>query len=466
MHSYRDNFPLLDEATKKSVFGAQGTRSRLWERSAIATLNLSGIDARTIAWFVERRPRTVQRWLQRIEAGHDLYDDKRSGRPPIYTEDFYLKTIAFYCARSPLPGCTGWSFRDAETYLECNPAELGASPSHATLQRILTTHALRPHLREYFLQITDPDFFPKADAIIALYLDPPEYLHCFDECTCIQALRRLSPDIPAGNGRPALIDYDYERNGVRDLMAFLRPATGNVFGQCTLNHKTETLCQVFTNHVLSLPLEVQLDYMMDNLNTHFSYDFCQTVARLSGESCPPLKSLETGKQRREWLESNDKRIVIHFLPTHASWLNMIEIWFGIFKSKCLDRASFTSVQELREAIEAFLQTWNDFFAHPFNWGYTGAGLQAKAVRRFCKLLLIEAKDMDAKFLTSQLLLMSNIAQSYLELVPQENWMNLMELAREKSDYITRIITTDTKERRRNKAMAALAQFHQSLRQVL
>ena len=465
MASHRDDFLLLEEAAKKSVFDSPGTRSRLWERTAIATLQASGIDSGTIAWFIERSPRTVARWQERMEAGHDLYDRPRTGRPRLYPEDFRLKTIAFYCGRAPRPGCAGWSFRDAEKHLKLQPAELGGSPSHATLQRILTAHALRPHRHQYFLQITDPDFFPKAEAIIALYGNPPKHLYCFDECTCIQALRRLCPDLPARKGRAILIDYVYERHGITDLLAFLHPATGRVFGECTFGHNTDTFCRVFTNHVQSRPSQVALHYVMDNLSTHYHYEFCQTVARLSEVSCPPGKSLQTGKQRREWLQSNDKRIVIHFLPTHASWLNRIEVWFGIFQSKCLLHASFASLQELREAIEAFLETWNGFFAHPFHWGYTGAGLHGKAVRRFCQLLLLEAKDLDAKFLANQLLLMSNLAQYYGNLVPEQDWTKLLELARDKSDYLHRIITTDDKDRRRHRALDAFAQFQESLRQL-
>jgi len=461
--SHRDNLALLDEEMKKAVSDCSNRASRLWERTAIATLDSSGIDPKTIAWFVERDLRTVHRWIGRIHKGHDLYDDKRSGRPPIYDEELQLKTIAFYCGRAPAPGYSEWSFRDAETYLKNHPKHLDASPSHETIRRILRNHALRPHLHKYFLQITDPNFFPKAEAIIALYLDPPEHLYCYDECTCIQALKRLSPDLPVAPNHPNLEDYVYDRKGIRDLMAFLAPTTGNVTGECTPNHNTKTLCRVFTNHVRSLPPDAVIHYIMDNLNTHINEDFCKTIAKLCKK---PYPSLETGEQRRQWLQSDDKRIIIHFLPTHASWLNMVEIWFGIFKSKCLNHGSFGSVEMLSDAIEAFLQTWNEHFAHPFKWSYTGEGLHKKAVRRFCKLLFIESKDMDAKFLTSQLLLMCNLAKSYRELVPEEDWANLVKLVTEKAHHIMQIITEETGPRRRPNAEAALAQFHETFCQAL
>jgi len=198
---------------------------------------------------------------------------------------------------------------------------------------------------------------------------------------------------------------------------------------------------------------------MDNLSTHYHNDFCQTVAELCAVPYSPLQS---GTERRQWLQSEHKRIVVHFLPFHASWLNMVEIWFGILKSKCLKYDHFCSVEQLREAIRAFVETWNEFFAHPFTWSYTGDGLHAKAVRRFCTLLAIQTDQMGCKFLTSQLLLMSNIADNCLDLIPTSDWLQLINLAVEIHSYITNIIDTDTKPRRRKKAREAYDRFTQSV----
>ena len=158
----------------------------------------------------------------------------------------------------------------------------------------------------------------------------------------------------------------------------------------------------------------------------------------------PYSPLKTGAERRQWLQSEDKRIVVHFVPFHASWLNMMEIWFGILKSKCLKYDHFRSVEQLCQSMRAFVATWNEFFAHPFTWSYTGEGLHAKAVRRFCRLLAIQTDQMDCKFLTSQLLLMSNIADSSLDLIPAGDWQKLVNLAVGKDSYITNIIDTDAK----------------------
>ena len=429
---------------------------QLQERSKIVALAHCEVDSRTISWFVNRHVATVRRWILRSKNGNELYDQKRSGRPQIYSEKTQLKTITFYCQVSPLPGCNSWSLRWAESYLKAHSEIIGYSMSHSTIQRILKTHALRPHLHKYFLSITDPDFFPKMEHIVDLCRHQPEYLFNFDECTGLQAKCRLAPDLPPEPNKTRSEEFEYRRNGTTDLMAFLNPKTGKVFGQCTPNHNTQTLICVFKEHVNTLPSDVQLHYIMDNLNTHFHDDFCRTVADLSGVTYAPLKA---GVERRSWLQRDDKRIVIHFVPFHGSWLNMIEIWFGILNKKCLRHQSFQSVQLLQEIIEEFIETWNNFFAHPFTWKYTGEGLHEKAISRFNKLLFIESKQMDIKFLTKQLLLMSNIAKTYYGKVHTTVWKQLHDSIIEKIDYIHGIISGATKERQIIKAQKALDQLN-------
>ncbi|RZB36568.1 MAG: hypothetical protein SRB2_02064 [Desulfobacteraceae bacterium Eth-SRB2] len=208
-------------------------KDRLQQRATIAALNHANINNRSIAIFTETHPKTVFRWVCRIEEGKPLTDAKRSGRPRRFSESARLMTIAVYCQHSPpLPGVHQWSLRDAQAYFKEHPETLGSPISHATIQRILLEHALRPHRQKYYLQITDPDFFPKMEHVIGIYSDPPKNLYCFDECTCIQALKRLTPTLPPGPNQPALEDFDYHRNGTTDLLAFLNPTTGKVYGSC------------------------------------------------------------------------------------------------------------------------------------------------------------------------------------------------------------------------------------------
>lgn len=398
---------------------------------------------------------TVERCISRFSDSADLSDLKRSGRPLVFTEDVQLKTIAFYCQVSPAPGCSTWSLRWAEQYLKTDEQIIGDSMSYSTIRRILKSHALRPHLNKYFLNITDPDFFPKMDHIIDLYLNPPDNLFCFDECTGVQAKSALTPSLPVYLGKPGYEEFEYERHGTTDLMAFLNPKTGQIFGRCNQNHNRQTLIKVFREHVATQPPDGSLHYVMDNLNTHFHDDFCRCVADLSDV---PYTELKTGKERRHWLGLNSKRIVIHFTPFHGSWLNMIEIWFGILKQRCLNRQAFFSVTELEETILQFIETWNSYFSHPFKWKYTGEGLYEKTISRFNKLLVIESAQMEIKFLTKQLQLMYNISNTY-NASNTKQWQQFHELLIAKKDYINKIIESDEKEKRRIKAHQALEQLY-------
>lgn len=449
----KDRMPALTESLDVCRVLVQ---QKVEGRAFMVALSMQGVEPRTIAVVTQSHPTTVRRWVDRVEEGQLLTDLPRGGRPRHFGEAARLRTIAVYCQQAPpLPGVHRWSLRDAQRYFNEHADLLGAPISHATIQRILLEHALRPHRRKYYLQITDPDFFPKMDHIVQLYLNPPPNLFCLDECTGIQALQRLTPDLPAGPHPAVREDFNYQRHGTTDLLALFNPATGKVFAECVPNHNRHTLCRVFTAHVNTLPPDAVVHYVMDNLSPHYHNDFCQTVAALSGVPYTPLK---TGAQRRAWLQSEHKRIVVHFVPFHASWLNMIEIWFGILQGKCLKYGHFFSVEQLCQDIVAFIETWNECFAHPFSWSYTGEGLHAKAVRRFCRLLAIQTEQMDAKFLTSQLLLMSNIADHYIDLIPSADWLQLLQLAVENDQYITNVIEADTKPRRQNTARKAYARF--------
>ncbi|HEC43627.1 MAG TPA: hypothetical protein ENI20_12445, partial [Bacteroides sp.] len=238
--------------------------------------------------------------------------------------------------------------------------------------------------------------------------------------------------------------------------AFLRPRTGEVFGRCTPNHNTQTLVRIFKEHVCTLPSDASLHYIMDNLNTHFHNDFCKTVADLSNVTYVQLK---TGEERRQWLQSDNKRIVIHFVPFHGSWLNMIEIWFGILSKRFLKHQAFPSELFLAETILKSIDIWNDVFAHPFTWKYTGKGLHEKVISRFNTQLLIENKQMGIQFLTKQFLLMFNIAHIYPGKVQTREWKQLCDLLVEKRDYLNSIIDVCEKERLKIKALQAFDQLN-------
>ncbi len=216
---------------------------------------------------------------------------------------------------------------------------------------------------------------------------------------------------------------------------------------------------MFTEHVELQPKDAALHYICDNLSTHFNDEFCATVATLSSVEYTPLK---TGMERRLWLQSAGKRIVVHFTPFHGSWLNMVEIWFGILADKCLKDGSFESLQALVRSIDDFAHTWSEHLAHPFSWTYRGKGLHGKAVRRFMRLLHMESSQMEIRFLTKQLQLMANIARDYRTRVDIGDWQHLLDLVIEKQGYLHGIIAASPKEPLRAKAEEALQSMSELL----
>ncbi len=435
--------------------------ARIGRRIEIALLHRATIHPRQIAWFTNCHLRTVGRWVVRVGRGEPITDRPRSGHPVLFGEEPRLKTIAFFCQNPVLPGCTRWALRDAERHFAAHAEVIGCAMSRSTIARVLAEHALRPHLRQYFLQITDPQFFSKMDHIIALYLEPPEHLFCFDECTGVQAVERLAPNLPPTIGYPLAKEFQYRRHGTTDIMAFLKPSTGDVFCRCTDDHTAETLSRVFTEHVELQPNNAALHYICDNLSTHFNDEFCATIAALSDVEYTPLKS---GTERRQWLQSAQKRIAVHFTPFHGSWLNMVEIWFGILADKCLKDGSFESLQALVRNIDDFAHTWSEHLAHPFSWTYRGEGLHGKAVRRFMRLLHMESPQMEILFLTKQLQLTANIALEYCTHVDIKDWRHLHKSLIEKQGYLHAIIAAGLKESQRAKADLALQSISELLKE--
>lgn len=352
-----------------------------------------------------------------------------------------------------MPGCGRSSTRLAAMFLEANPDIIDCAPSKSTIHRILQENSLKPHRSKYFLQISDPHFFPKMEHLISLYLTPPKNLYCFDECPGIQVLQRLAQDMRTEKTKISLEEFEYIRHGTMDVMAFLEVSSGKASVECRSNHDSETFVKVFRGHLNNAPSEEPLHYVMDNLNTHCCYGFCELIAEYSNICCPPETDLNTMEKRREWLTNPGRRVSIHFTPFHGSWLNMIEIWFGILNKKCL-RETYSTPDAMREAILLFTELWNTLLAHPFNWSYTGKGLHAKAVKRFINSLN-HIDQVDIRPLTKQLLLMHNMLMKYYDEVGPKIWAELLTALFRRHNEIVSRIEADKGPKRREKAKLAL-----------
>jgi hypothetical protein len=171
--------------------------------------------------------------------------------------------------------------------------------------------------------------------------------------------------------------------------------------------------------------------------------------------------LSTQAERVQWLGRHDKRIVIHFTPYHGSWLNLIEIWFGIMGRKVLNE-SFGSPDQIKRALEAFMDDWNTLLAHPFRWTYDGTGLHDKAVKRFTRMLQSSAADMEIRILTKQMMLLANLLKDYSSEVSRDSWQCLTAAIGSQSETIAELIRREEGPKRKHRAQQAAANLTAAL----
>ncbi|MFV1977281.1 MAG: IS630 family transposase, partial [Candidatus Scalindua sp.] len=424
---------------------------RLIQRHVIKHLYNNKVKTRIIACCLACHISTVRRWINRDE----LQDISRAGRPVIYSQSAHLSLIGFYCQTRPLSQCGRWTLRFAEKYLEKHIDIIGAAISKSTIHRILQANNLKPHRSTYFLHISDPDFFPKMNHLIELYFNPPNNLYCFDECPGIQVLQRLSPDMQTESMKIRLEEFEYIRNGTIDVLAFYSVNTGKVYAGCRRNHTKETLVEVFESQLKIAHSSEPLHYIMDNLYSHCCYELCELIAKYSNVDCPSEKELDTMQKRREWLMGDSKRIIFHYTPFHGSWLNQVEIWFGILNAKCLHE-SYSPPEAMYKTINEFNELWNTLLAKPVNWEYTGKGLPEKVVKRFIQMLYAPVENMDVRFTVKQLKLMTNIIKDYRQEIPNSIWNGLRKVLNKKYEAIkTNFINDKSKDKKRNERIESL-----------
>ncbi len=192
--------------------------------------------------------------------------------------------------------------------------------------------------------------------MVGLYLNPPEnaVVLCVDEKSQIQALDRTAPILPMQPGLIERRSHDYVRHGTSTLFAALEIATGQVTAACKPRHRHQEFL-AFLKQVARAHPEVELHLVMDNYAAH------------------------KHAAVRDWLAANP-RVIVHFTPTHASWMNLVEVWFSIIERQAIHRGTYRSVKDLNAKIRAFIDGWNDR-SHPFTWTKTADQILAKANRR-------------------------------------------------------------------------------------
>jgi transposase len=332
----------------------QRGEARLYRRARIVLLAAQGASKASIARQLGTNRLRVGEWLRRFERDRlgGLTDHARCGRPLEITPLERHQVIAAAC-RSPKEFgldrvvWTHESLRDALV-----SARLVHAISSTSVGMILDEAEIKPHRVKRWCHSRDPDFQKKMRAIVRLYIDPPpgEPVLCVDEKTGMQALSRSRALQPAQPGRAARFEFEYKRNGTRCLFGCFNIATGRVLGRCASSRTRQDFLS-FMEIVASTYRQARVHVVLDNLNTH--------------------KDTSQGRFVTEWNRRHGGRFVFHYTPTHGSWLNQIELWFGIVSRRVLRYGDFPSPDDLVTAIESFLDTWNRLEAHPFRWTYQG-----------------------------------------------------------------------------------------------
>ena len=332
----------------------RGVSVRLAERATIVLRAADGLDNSQIAKELgitrQKAGRWRLRWLSGGVPGIEK-DAPRPGRFPVIAASTKKRIVEMTLQNTPA---------DATHWSRASMAQAaGVSPS--TVGRIWREHGLKPHLVNTFKLSNDTRFVEKLEDIVGLYLSPPEHaivLSC-DEKSQIQALDRTQPGLPMKKGRAMTMTHDYKRNGTTTLFAALNVADGSVIGTCMQKHRHQEWITFLNLIKRSVASDQQIHIICDNYATH---KHPKVIA---------------------WLARN-KRFHVHFTPTSASWLNMVERFFRDVSEKALRRGVFHSVPAVVQTLEQHLARHNED-PKPFIWTATASDILAKVTRAKAKL---------------------------------------------------------------------------------
>jgi transposase len=322
---------------------------RLVERARVVLLAASGKQDKEIAAELEITAHRAARWRKRYLknglAGLEK-DAPRPGRTPKISAATVKKVIRKTTREQP-ENASHWSTRSMAR---------AVGVSEASVRRIWRKHGLKPHLTRTFKVSNDPHFAEKLEAIVGLYLNPPEHalVLCCDEKSQIQALDRTQPGLPLKPGRAGTMTHDYKRNGTATLFAALNTVDGQVIGVCQERHRHQEWLRFLRILEDATPEDKQLHLIVDNYATH-----------------------KHPKVQR-WLQRHP-RFRVHFTPTSASWLNMVERFFRDLTVNRLRRGVFRDVMELVDAIHDYVDRHNEN-PKPFIWTASAKDILEKVKR--------------------------------------------------------------------------------------
>lgn len=341
-----------EERTTLEGWARRRTTAQAVALRARIVLHAAGGDSNTV---IARRERvtnaTVCKWRGRFlrRRLEGLLDEPRPGVPRTIT-DADVEAVITQTLESTPRDATHWSTRSMAK---------AAGLSQSAISRIWRAFGLQPHRVETFKLSKDPQFVQKTRDIVGLYLHPPDraLVLCVDEKSQIQALDRSAPILPLAPGIPERRTHDYRRHGTTSLFAALDVATGKVIGECHRRHRSQEFLQFLKTIEASVPPELDIHLILDNYGTH-----------------------KTARVRR-WFSAHP-RFHLHFTPTSASWLNLVERWFALLSEKQIKRGAHRSPRALEGAIREYLTMTNQS-PQPFVWTKSADEILA-SIARYCQ----------------------------------------------------------------------------------
>src|SRR5512144_1233965 len=324
----------------------------LAQRARIVLACAEGLTNVAVAARVGVSVPTVRRWRGRYaERGLDgLLDEPRPGQPRKITDEQVEGVTVRTLETAPPDGGTHWSTRQMAAAVGLN---------QTAISRIWRAFGLQPHRVEHWKLSKDPLFVEKVRDIVGLYLNPPEraLVLCVDEKSQIQALDRSAPTLPMLPGTPARAPHDYQRHGTSSLFAALDATSGKVIRSLHARHRAIEFKQFLQKIDRQVPAELDVHLILDNYSTH---------------KTPAIK---------RWLATHP-RFHVHFTPTGASWLNLVERWFAELTARKLKRGVHVSVRALNADIDAWVEHWNED-PKPFVWTKTADEI-LEALATYCE----------------------------------------------------------------------------------
>jgi transposase len=327
------------------------TAQALAQRARIVLGCAAGVTNADVSAQVRVTRQTVGRWRARFlkKRLDGLLDEPRPGAPRKITDAHVERVITMTLESTPREA-THWSTRSMAK---------SCGLSQTAVSRIWRAFALQPHRSETFKLSKDPLFIEKVRDIVGLYLNPPDkaLVLCADEKSQVQALDRTQPLLPMRPGQVERRTHDYVRHGTTSLFAALDVKSGKVIGECHRRHRAREFRKFLGTIDASVPSRLDVHLILDNYGTH---------------KTPSI---------RRWLVRHP-RFHLHFTPTSASWMNLVERWFGLLTERQIRRGTHHSTRELEGAIMAYLSSNNEH-PKPFVWTKTADEIFA-SIARFCQ----------------------------------------------------------------------------------